>query len=127
MDSTFYNQVMALLIPAAVTALTLLISLGLHKLRKFVESQTNNQVTMFAFGRLEDICRTTVDELNQSVKVVAEDGRITPEEAKMLKEMAMKRVLSQIPPDLAAVLDKSLGDLRSWVNSKIEQAVYDAK
>lgn len=123
----FTDQILALLVPALVTAIGLMVTLGLHKLKVYVATRTDNATIAFALGRLGDIIQTVVDDINQSVKQAASDGKLTKEEALALKDLAVSRVFAQIPPDLAAVLDKTVGDLRAWVDSKIEQAVYEAK
>lgn len=119
-----YEEIMAIIIPAATTAITILVGWGIHELRKYVKKKTGNETVMFAFDRLADLTQTTVAELNQTFKRASEDGKLTADEIKEIQYTAISRVKSQIPTDVKDILDKATGDLDKWVKSKIEEAVY---
>jgi len=121
------QQLMSIVIPAAVTAISLLVSLALFKLKKYVEAQTNNATVGFAMARLCDIVQTTVEEIDQNVKEASADGSLTLEEAKRIKFIATNRVFQQIPPDLEATLNMATGNLKDWIDAKIEQTVHRQK
>jgi hypothetical protein len=80
-----------------------------------------------AMGRLDFIAGTIVADLNQRVKQVRADGKLTPEEAQKLKTLALARVKAQLPPYLAKTLAVAVIDLEKYISSKIEQKVLEAK
>ena len=78
-------------------------------------------------ARLCDIVQTTVEEIDQNVKEASADGSLTLEEAKRIKFIATNRVFQQIPPDLEATLNMATGNLKDWIDAKIEQTVHRQK
>lgn len=80
-----------------------------------------------AMQRLGYIVETVVAHLNQSVKEVGADGKITVEEAAHLRNTAYGMVRQQLPAYMMDSLRSGLADADRYIISKIEAAVLEQK
>jgi hypothetical protein len=70
-----------------------------------------------------DVGSTTAARL----KAAAEDGKITTDEAKQIKDEAYTRIRTLIPAESSKVATKVIADLDVYINSKIEEEVAAGK
>lgn len=96
------------------------------KIAKIEDDKTRADLDQAA-ARLGYITEAVVAAINQSVKKAGEDGRITPEERKRLKLLALQEVRKQITPVMDETLRAGFGNLERYISLKIEQAVAGQK
>lgn len=80
-----------------------------------------------AVSNAEDCVTTTVYKLAQTtvddLKSAAADGKLTAEEAAVVKSHALAEVKTLLSADVSKTLDTAFADADSWIKSKIEAAV----
>ncbi|MBY9000881.1 MAG: hypothetical protein KGD64_08215 [Candidatus Heimdallarchaeota archaeon] len=121
------DQIMAIIAPALITTIGILVSWGLHEVRKFVKSKMDNDAIDLAFKQFDKITNGAVLRAEQSMKVYGADGKITKEEAKQIKENVIQDVKSQLPITTEALLKKVVNNIDSLIDTKIETEVYKIK
>jgi len=102
---------------------------------ELIQARVDNEALRCVLLRLNDAVVTAVKDLEQSVvdevKAAAEDGRISREERRRIKEKAVRHVKSYLGPkglkELGGVL--GLWDLavEDFIGSKVEAAVLDLR
>lgn len=117
----------AQMIPVIAVALATLVSVGLVRLNKWLKLKTGSEAVAAAgelvAATVNELAATTVKEL----KAASADGKLTMDEAKIVKAEALAQVKSQLPPAVAKAAALAIGDLNSLINGKIEQSVAEGK
>ena len=113
----------AQMIPVIVATLATLISVGLIRLNKWLKMKTNSE----AVAAAGEIVAATVNNLTattvKNLKAASADGKLTMSEAYRVKDDAVARVKSQLPPAVAKAAALAIGDLDAYINGKVEQVV----
>jgi predicted HicB family RNase H-like nuclease len=117
----------AQIVPAIAAVLVTFISVGLVHLNRWLKMKTGSEAIAVA-GK---IVETTVNELTattvKDLKIAAEDGKLTLEEAHKVKDEALVRVKAQLPPAVAKAAGLAISDLNTFISGTIEQKVIEAK
>ena len=100
-----------------------------------IRAKVDNEALRGVLLRLNDAVVTAVKDLEQTVvdemKVAAEDGRISREERRRIKDKAVRHVKSYLGPTGLKELGNVLGlwDLavEDFIGSKVEAAVLDLR
>jgi len=121
------KQLMALVAPAVVTAVGIIITWALNELRRYVRLKTDNESIDFAFKQFNFIATGAVIKAEQQMKKYAADGKITKEEAEKIKTIVFNEVKSQIPKSTETILKKGINDLDDLIDTRIEEIVYKEK
>ena len=110
-------------VPLVGTLVTALLSMALNAVRRYFKIAAADR----ALERLERIVTLTVHEVEQtiapSIRAAAEDGVISPDEAKMIKRVAMKRAKDILGDKGMKELKASSGDLEQLLHVAIEAKV----
>ena len=118
------------LIPS-LTLLTPLVSWGLAEGARGIRNKFKNEAVDSALTRITHTVETTVADLSQTMvkkmKEATDDGRLTPEEARDIKGVAVQTVFDQVPDKIQKLAEGGVNDLTLFVQSKIEQAVSKQK
>ena len=94
---------------------------------KVVPKYVHTKTAQTALDGLTQIAQSVVSDFNQKVVADAKaNGVFTPQLAQAVKADAVQAVMSQ-GANLAALAQKSVGDVSGLVNSLIEQSVARAK
>lgn len=88
------------------------------KLREYLLSAENSVKT----GVL-----TVAQELGDSLKERASDGKLSDEDKKILKELCIEKVTLMIGNDVKKAVTVLKGDFDSWLNSSIEAFIKESK
>lgn len=126
-EQPLMQQLLAIIIPFAVTALSVLTTWALYELKKYIKGRTDSQALDDAMLVLESVVQSTVAKINETIKEVGADGVITKAEAQMLKEAAMNAVNEQLPPATKKILEIGNKKLQDFISGKIEIAVLTTK
>lgn len=116
-------QLMAIIVPAIVTIVGILVTWGLAELRKLIKTKTDNAAAVQAFDVVSDLVQSAVTSVNQTSRKVFEDGKLSQAEKVGYKNRAKVLVMKQLPKATRKILDKSLTDLSGYVDNRIEQTV----
>jgi hypothetical protein len=122
-----FNQLLTIIVPFAVTALSILATWALNELRKFIKAKTGSAELDASITVLDDIVHNVVAKLNETVKVVSADGIITVDEARQLKLEAMASINSQLPASTRRLLEIWIDRLDDFISGKVEVAVLNTK
>jgi hypothetical protein len=117
-------QIMAIVGPALITAIGIIVTWGLNELRRWAKEHTNNQAVDAAFTSLNKISTSAVIRAEQAMKEFGADGKITPSEAVKIKRMVFQDIKNQLPKATEKTLGKVANNLDDLVDSKIEETVY---
>lgn len=120
-------QIMAIVGPALITAIGIIVTWGLNELRRWVKEHTNNKAVDTAFNSFGKITQSAVLRAEQAMKEFGADGKITPSEAMKIKRMVFQDVKNQITPETQKVLKKAANNLDDLIDAKIEEMVFMLK
>jgi len=126
-EQTLSQQLLAIIIPFAATALSILTTWALYELKKFIKARTGSAELEDSMIVLENVIQGVVTEINETLKAVGADGKLSAADAKLLKERALKSIGRQLPPATKKILDKNIAHLGSYVSGKVEVAVLSSK
>jgi hypothetical protein len=121
------SQIMAIVGPALITAIGIIVTWGLNELRRWVKSKTDSEAINAAFNSFGKITTSAVLRAEQAMKEFASDGKITPSEAVKIKKMVFQEVKNQITPGTEKVLKKAANDVDDLIDAKIEEMVFMVK
>lgn len=122
-EPTLSQQLLQIIIPVAVAAVSALTTWALYELKKWIKSRTDSQALDDAMLILEDVVHSTVARVGEVVKQAGEDGIITASEAERLKSVAINSINNQIPVATKKILEAGNKDLQDFISGKIEIAV----
>ena len=93
-----------------------------------IQDKNARDALEFALKRMDETVQTVVDELNQTQRDLAADGKLSREDALKLLRMAYGRTTARLTTDTAAALKNAFGErLQSVLVGKIEAKVALAK
>jgi hypothetical protein len=129
------DQVIASLIDLALPALVTGIIWGITKVASYFKAKTNIEYVQGAIGRLNEAVVMSVREVEQTIKAELvkkrADGKITPDDARDIKDAAIAAAKSYLGAKGIAELIKVLGIDASLVDKlvggKIEQVLSELK
>lgn len=113
--------------PILASLLLALLSWGATELTRWVRSKTKNERVAAATEILSRTVVDTVKELEQTVRPMLSDGRLSPEEGNAIKTRARDLINSKLTPVTLDLVKSNVGDLETWISGKIEASVYDMK
>jgi len=120
----------ALLLIIAIIATAIIYKYLGSKKEVALETITNEKLRTYV-DLLWSTVMVTVEATNQTMvdglKAAHEDGKLTEEEAKLVKDTTVEMVLETLSADAKAVLDLAFDDLSKQVGIMIESAVRSAK
>ena len=127
MFETLLAIVVPILLPGAGTLVSVLASLVLVWVKKYVKTKTDNILVENALTRISNTTETVVASLGQTVaqslKEAAVDGKLTKDEAAELRDKAYASVMTLLPEVLKQQATLGVADLNQLIFAKIEQAV----
>jgi len=126
-EQTLSQQLLAIIIPFAATALSILTTWLLFELKKFIRSRTGSAELEDSMIVLESVIQGVVTEINETLKTVGEDGKVTAEDAKLLKQKALNSIGRQLPTATKKILDKNIAHLARFVSGKVEVEILKTK
>ena len=127
MFETLLATVVPVLLPGAGALVSVLTSLVLVWVKKYVKAKTDNILVENALTRISNTTKTVVDSLSQTVaqslKEAAADGKLTKDEAAELRDKAYASVMTLLPDMIKQQAALGVADLNQLIFAKIEQAV----
>jgi hypothetical protein len=117
-------EIMAIIGPAIVTAIGIIVTWGLNELRRWIKSKTNSEIVNVAFNSLNNISKSAVVRAEQAFKKFGADGKITEEEAIKIKQIVFNDIKNQIPKATQKTLNKVANNIDDLIDSKIEEVVF---
>jgi len=115
----------AQMVPVIVATLATLVSVGMVSLNKLLKMKTGSEAVAAAgelvAATVNEMAATTVKDL----KTASADGKLTCQEALVVKTQAVERVKSQLPPAVAKAATLAIGDLNAFIAGKVEQTVAE--
>lgn len=117
----------AQIVPAVVVVFATLISVGMVHLNKWLKLKTGSEAIVAA----GEVVAATVNELTATavtaLKAASKDGKLTLREGEAIKNEAVTRIKTQMPPAIAKAACMAIGDLDVYLKGKIEQEVSKSK
>lgn len=126
-EQTLMQQLMAIILPTAITAVSIIMSWLLFELRKWVKKRTDSQALDDSLSVLGQVIQNTIANINETVKEAAQDGVVSKEEAVQLKSMAIDRIQQQIPQATKKILDTGISNLDEFISGQIESQLIITK
>ena len=127
MFETLLATVVPVLLPGAGALTSIFVSLALVWVKKYVKTKTDSILVENALTRISNTTKTVVDSLGQTVaqslKEAAADGKLTKEDAALLRDKAYASVMTLLPDMIKQQAALGVADLNQLVFAKIEQAV----
>ena len=97
---------------------------GIHQ---FYSKKTRNDRLTALLTIISNESITAVSEIEQTLRKSLANGKLSDEEKKQLKRIAMEKVKSRIIPATMKVARKNLNDVDDYISAKIEEAVVNLK
>lgn len=121
-----FSTILAQLIPYIVTAVVAIGGWLLTEFARWVRSKIHNEKTFNMIAIIDDIVRSTVIDLEKTVRPALSDGKLTKEEGENIKNKAIELIKKQLPKHLSNGQTSLLtSDITAYISSKIEQAVVN--
>jgi len=117
----------AVVAPYLVTIVVALIGWGLTELTRFIRSKTNNERIIGVMSVIRELVDGTVADLENTVRPMLSDGRLSKEEAAELKSTAVLRVRSQLPKMVENQSKLFTDDVLAYINDQVEQSVTEIR
>jgi len=127
MENTLLNQTINQLYPVVGTILLGLLSWGSAEFINFIRKKTRNDRLTALLTIISNESITAVSEIEQTLRKSLANGKLSDEEKKQLKRIAMEKVKSRIIPATMKVARKNLNDVDDYISAKIEEAVVNLK
>lgn len=125
-ESFMVDLTLTLLPVLSTLAAYVLIAIG-----RFVLSHTNNTIVKTALANLEKIILATVSALSQTLvddlKRSKPDGKLSDEEAELIKNKALSSIRKQISEKQLEVLEKNFGSVEELIDNLLEEKVMETK
>ena len=121
------GELVQILAPVFVSVVSILVSWGLAELSMYIRNKTKNENALKAMEDISTLVRITVAEVGQNFEAAAADGKITVDEGKKMKYIAIERVKAQIPPLVQKHALLSVNNLNDFIASRIEREVVKVK
>ncbi|MFZ5942991.1 MAG: hypothetical protein ACOYVD_02700 [Bacillota bacterium] len=119
------------LILGLIPVITSIAAYVLIKAARFLIQHTDNLVVKAALENLEKIVFSTVTSLGQTIvddlKRSKIDGKLTKEEADLIKNKAFSSIEKQLSEQQKEILSKQLGSIDEFIDNLIEQKVMENK
>lgn len=127
----FIADILPGLVTVAGTVITGLISWGLLSAGQYVKTKTGNLMVEYAMTRVSHTAETVVAGLSQTMaaelRAAAADGKLTKEDAFLLRTRALTEVKAQLPAVVKKYAGMGVKSLDTLIRGKIEQAVLNQK
>jgi len=98
---------------------------------RFIIKHTDNMVVKAALENLEKIILATVSSLSQTIvddlKKKSRSGKLSNEEAQLIKSKAISSIHKQISPKQLEILEKNFGSVSDLIDNMLEQKVMETK
>jgi hypothetical protein len=98
---------------------------------RYIRTRTDNQIVSFALTNLEQIIFSTVTALSQTLvddlKGSRASGKLTAEEADLIKNKAISSVHKQLSTKDREILTEYFGSVEELIDNIIEQKVAENK
>jgi hypothetical protein len=117
------SQIMSIIVPALTTAVGLLVTWGLAKLRGYLKAKGMSQSANFAYDSVSQLVQTAVVSLNQTMRKTMTDGQLSESEKRQLKSAAIDMVNKQLPEAIRKIMDRNVNDLDDFIKQRIEETV----
>ena len=117
----------AQIVPAIAVVLASLVSVGMVQLIKWLKLKTGSEAIAAAGEVVSIVVNEMTVETVKRLKESSEDGKLTLQEAHRVKDQAMNRIKSQLPPAVAKAAAMAIGDLNVLIAGKIEQKIIENK
>uniref|UniRef100_A0A6H1ZBU4 Holin n=1 Tax=viral metagenome TaxID=1070528 RepID=A0A6H1ZBU4_9ZZZZ len=121
------TELLKTLVPILVSVVGILVSWGLAELSGYIRSKTRNENALKAMEDISALVRTTVSEVGETFKKAAADGKITSDEGRQMKALAILKVKDQIPPLVEKHALLAVNNLNDFIASRIEREVVKLK
>ena len=129
-NQTITTLVTVFLIPVAGALATFIVK-WLNAKAENLKALTNNERVNYYIDILNNTIHDVVVSLNAStvddLKEAAADGRLTPEEIKVIQSTAIKKVVDILGPTGIQVLGQAFDDLEVMIAAKIDMWVERVK
>lgn len=132
------TELMVLVLSGVFTLLGLYIVLFISKLKvklqaeiRSIDDESTRTLVDNALNDLTDIVNKNIifanETLVQEIREAAKDSVVTREELKQIAEVVKQRTLSQMSEDTFIAVNKTIGDVDSYVESIIEVELLKVK
>lgn len=121
------ESVLQVLAPIIISVVGILVSWGLAEASRYIKSKTRNESALSALDGISKLVEATVSEVGQTFKIVSADGKITSDEAKMMKNEAIQKIKAQIPSLIEKNALIAINNLDNFIATRIEREVVKLK
>lgn len=115
--------ILAIAAPFILAALHKAIGAGFD----YLKTHTTNKRIQEAEDTLFNVVMHVEQAIKPALEERAKDGKLTAEDGKYLKDLAVQDFKKQIGPSGQVFLSSVRGDLDSWINTQVEAAVARLK
>jgi len=123
----FMQQILGIVLPALLALIAALVSVGLKFVIQWLNTKIKNDEISGALGLLTDAVQDVVNEMEQTVRPMLSDGKLSMEEQARIKRAAIDKVDKILAPSAKKALDKAVGNLEQLIETKIEATVKTMK
>jgi len=124
---TIYQEILKILIPSILTLITSFVGYALILMRRWIENKLHLEHSSNSFQLMDKIVEAVVNDLEQTVRPMLSDGKLSKVEQLKLKELALERSRKLIAPEIKDLLLTKITNLDEYLSSRIEYEILKNK
>lgn len=110
------------------TILTTLVTFGTTKLIQWMNTKIKDKDIARWSTQITEIVMSAVQSVFQSfVQTLKENGKFDKTAQEEAKNAALEIILKQLTPELKKYIEDNFGDMKTWLGTQIEAAIYQLK
>lgn len=110
------------------TILTTLVTFGTTKLIQWMNAKIKDKDIARWSTQITEIVMSAVQSVFQSfVQTLKENSKFDKAAQEEAKNAAMEIILKQLTPELKKYIEDNFGDMKAWLGTQIEAAIYQLK
>lgn len=121
----FLNQILIAVAGAIGLGLASLIGWGFTELNKWLATKTKNEKLFKVTQIAQQLVQDAVKSVQQTfVEQLKKDGKFDADKQKEALELALKKVIANLTPEVEKVLKEAYGDIVEWLTNLIESFIF---
>ena len=123
----FFTEIAKIVYPAAVSVVAAACTWLCVAIKQHIERSIKTKNIRNALFHLDATIQTVIAEMEQTVRPMLSDGKLSKEEAQKIKEMAIERVKAILDKNAKEILMAMVDDFSGLIGSKIEKEIHEEK
>jgi len=123
----FVRQIIAAVAPYFITFVVTMVGLVLTMVTAWLKNKIKSEKADNAISMVEDAVYDVVQHMEQTVRPMLSDGKLSDQERQLIKTKALKRLKENLSPQVVKALQMVTGDMEKYLETKMEATIHRLK